>query len=152
MVDREYGLPPITSGRARYWRFTDWEKKTYYLLANSQFTDQFSTKVRLYRDEYYNALDSYDDGTYTTQDARRAFHSTYDDYSNGGSIVLRSEHIPNNTLSFAFHYKEDVHEAQGDRGEDWERYEQKTFSYGLENDYKISETLALVRRCQLRHQ
>jgi iron complex outermembrane receptor protein len=144
VVDREYGVPPITSGRARYWRFTEWEKNTYYLLANSRITDLFSTKIRLYRDEYYNALDSYDDDTYTTQDQRRAFHSIYDDYSNGGSIVLRSDHITDNTLSFAFHYKEDVHESQGDRGEDWERYEQKTYSYGLEDDYKITDTLAIV--------
>jgi iron complex outermembrane receptor protein len=144
VVDREYGLPPITSGWARYWRFTEWEKNTYYLLANSRFTDQFSTRVRIYRDEYYNVLNSYDDDSYTTQERGYAFQSTYDDYSNGGSIVLRSEHIPDNTLSFAFHYKEDVHESQGNRDEEWERYEQKTLSYGLENDYKISDTLALV--------
>jgi iron complex outermembrane recepter protein len=144
VVDREYGLPPVTSGRARYWRFSEWEKNTYYLLANSRLTDQLSSKIRLYRDEYYNVLDSYDDDSYTTQNARSAWQSTYDDYSNGTSIVLRSEHIPHNTLSFAFHYKEDVHESQGDRGEDWERYEQKIFSYGLENDYKITDALALV--------
>lgn len=143
-VNREYGLPPATSGKAKYWRFTEWEKNTYYLLANSRFTDQLSSRVRLYHDEYYNEMDSYDDDTYTTQDGRKAWHSTYDDHSNGGSIVLRSTHLADNTLSLAFHYKEDVHEAQKDRGKAWGRFEQKTFSYGLEDDYKITDTLALV--------
>ena len=142
-VDREKGLPPTASeGRARYWRFTDWQKDTYYFLGDTRITDRLSAKTRIFRDEYYNVLDSYDDGTYTTQDMRYAFQSTYDDYSNGGSIVLRTEYIPKNTLSFSFHYKEDVHKAQGDRGGDWERYEQQTFSYGIEDDFKILENLA----------
>lgn len=144
VVDREYGIAPITEGRARYWRFNEWNKTTYYLLANSRHTDQLSSKVRLYRDTYYNVLDSYDDDTYTTQNRGYAFHSIYDDCSNGASIVLRSTHLADNTLSLSMHYKEDEHRSQGDYGDPWERYEQKTFSYGLENDYKVSDTLAFV--------
>jgi iron complex outermembrane receptor protein len=144
-VDREKGLPPhVSDSSARYWRFTDWEKTTYYAIGNSRFTDAFSTKVRIFHDEYCNVLDSYDDDTYTSQTRGYAFHSTYDDYSNGLSLVMRSEHIARNILSFSFHYKEDVHEEQDDTGDLWERYEQKTYSYGLEDDFKISDKLAVV--------
>jgi iron complex outermembrane receptor protein len=144
-VDSEHALPPnATSSSARYWRFTDWEKLTYYAIGNTKITDNLKVNIRLYRDEYYNVLDSYDDDTYSTQTRGYAFHSTYDDYSNGGSVVLRSKHIKKNKLSFSFHYKKDVHEEQDDTGDAWERYEQEMFSYGLEDDFKISENLALV--------
>lgn len=144
-VDREKGLPPnAVDDRPRYWRFTDWEKQTYYLIGDTRISDTISLKTRIYRDEYYNVLDSYDNDTYASQTRRYAFHSTYDDYSTGGSLLLRTEFIPRNTLSFSFHYKEDVHEAQGDYGDVWERYEQKTFSYAVEDDFKINDRLALV--------
>ncbi|MDY6878998.1 MAG: TonB-dependent receptor [Thermodesulfobacteriota bacterium] len=144
LVEREKGLPPSTTGRARYWRFTDWEKKTYYFIGDTPIADHFLVKTRVYRDEYYNVLDSYDDDFYSDQTRGYAFHSTYDDYSNGGSIILRSDIIPRNTISFSFHCKEDVHREQDDRDEAWEKYEQKMISYGLEDDIKVTEKVALV--------
>jgi iron complex outermembrane receptor protein len=47
-------------------------------------------------------------------------------------------------MSFAFHYKRDVHEEQDDEFEPWERYEAETFSYGFEDDIKITEQLNFV--------
>ena len=145
-VTSERGLPPnvYEDESQRYWRFTEWEKTTYYFIGDSKLTDDLSAKTRLYHDTYYNVLDSYDDQTYSSQDKRYAFHSTYDDHTNGGSVVLRSTHIDKNTLSFSFHYKDDVHEEQDDRGEVWERYEAETFSLGLEDDIKINDHLAVV--------
>jgi iron complex outermembrane receptor protein len=145
-VNSERGLPPTiyTAERQRFWRFTDWEKATYYFIGDSRITDTLSAKTRIYHDTYYNVLDSYDDSTYTTQNLGFAFHSTYDDHTNGGSLVLRSTCINRNTLSFAFHYKEDVHKEQDDYNTVWERYEGKTFSYGLEDDIKINKNLATV--------
>ncbi len=143
-VSSEKGMPPSTEGRARYWRFAEWEKETYYLIGDSKITDKLSTKVRLYRDTYYNVLDSYDDDTYTTQERRSAFHSTYDDNGIGGSLVVKSEHINNNTLSLGINYKDDEHKAQGDYGEDWERYEAETYSIGLEDDIKHDDQLSSV--------
>lgn len=145
-VTREKGLPPTTdpAGRARYWRFTDWDKKTLYFIGDTRLTDDFSLKTRLYRDEYYNVLDSYDNATYSTQTRRFAFHSTYDDQSTGGSLVLRSTIIPKHTISASFHYKEDSHSEQDDSGAVWENYEQKMISYGLEDDIKINDWISLV--------
>jgi len=146
VVSMEKGFPPSTSltDRTRYWRFTDWDKETYYLIGNIDFTEKFSVNLRAYHDEYYNVLDSYDDDTYSSQTKRSAFHSIYDDHSDGGSLTLRSRHLANQTISAALHYKKDVHEAQGDRGEDWERYETEMYSFGLEDDIKFSDRLSLV--------
>ncbi len=98
--------------RQRFWRFTDWEKTTYYFIGDSKITDQLSAKTRLYYDTYYNVLDAYDDATYTSQIRPSSFHSTYDDYTTGGSLVLEINLYSRNTLSFAFHYKDDVHKEQ----------------------------------------
>ena len=145
-VKSERGLPPniYTTESQRFWRFSEWEKTTYYFIGDSKMTDDLSANTRLYYDTYYNVLDAYDDATYTTQVRPSAFHSTYDDYTPGGSLVLRTTYIPKNTLSFAFHYKDDVHQEQDNRNLPWERYEAETFSYGLEDNIKITENLGLV--------
>ncbi|MCD6293777.1 MAG: TonB-dependent receptor, partial [Deltaproteobacteria bacterium] len=144
-INSEWGLPPDAySTRPRYWRFTEWEKDTYYFIGDSRITDKLSTKIRIYRDTYYNVLDSYDNDTYSTQKKKYAFHSTYDDFSNGGSLTVRSAYIPRNITSFSFHYKNDVHKEQDDRGELWERYETEMFSFGLEDDFEIIDHLSFV--------
>ncbi|OEU82830.1 MAG: hypothetical protein BA865_09435 [Desulfobacterales bacterium S5133MH4] len=144
-VNSEWGLPPdVYTDRPRFWKFTDWKKTTYYLIGDSEITDQLWTKIRLYRDTYKNVLDSYDDDTYTTQARRYAFHSTYDDYSNGGSLTVQTTYLPRNTTSFSFHYKEDVHKEQDDYNEAWERYESEIFSFGIEDSFEILENLSLV--------
>ena len=127
-----------------YRRFSDWEKKTYYFIGDSKITDQLSAKTRMFHDQYFNVLDAYDNATFTTQNARYAFHSTYDDHTDGGSIVLRSDYIEKNTTSLSFHYKKDTHEEQDDYGASWEKYQTEMFSYGIENDMKLTENLGLV--------
>jgi iron complex outermembrane recepter protein len=145
-VRSERGLPPnvYVAERQRFWRFTQWEKWTHYFIGDTKVTDGLSAKTRLYYDTYYNALDSYDDATYSSQVRPAAFHSTYDDFTSGGSLVLRSTYIPRNTLSFAFHYKDNVHREQGNYTALWKKYEDEIYSYGLEDDIKLSERLALV--------
>jgi iron complex outermembrane receptor protein len=143
-VNSEWGLPPHTTDRARYWRFSDWEKTTYYFLGDTRITDKLSMKTRLFRDEYENVLDSYDDDTFTTQDMGYAFHSIYDDYSNGGSVIVQTGYIPMNTFSLGFIYKEDVHREKDDYETEWEQYEAETYSFVAEDEFKITEDLSLV--------
>ena len=145
-VKSERGLPPniYTTESQRFWRFSEWEKTTYYFIGDSKITEGLTANTRLYYDTYYNVLDAYDDATYTAQVRPSSFHSTYDDYTPGGSLVLRTTYIPRNTLSFAFHYKDDVHQEQDNLNLPWEKYEAETFSYGLEDNIKITDNLGLV--------
>jgi iron complex outermembrane receptor protein len=145
-IRKEKGLPSTAdpNDKARFWQFADWNKQTFYFIGNSRLTDELSLKTRLYRDEYYNVLDSYDDATLSSQTKKYAFHSTYDDHSYGGSMVARISYIPKNTISGSFHYKKDVHEEQGNIGDPWGRYEQEMYSFGIEDDIKITDNLSLV--------
>ncbi len=145
-TNSDKGLPPniYPSERPRYWRFPEWEKTTYYFIGDSRITDNLSAKVRLYHDEYYNVLDAYDNANYTTQTARSSFHSTYDDHTDGGSLIVRTDFIDKNILSFSYHLKNDVHKAQGDTGDPWEKYETRTSSYGVEDSIELTEKAFLV--------
>ncbi len=144
-VKGEWGLPPEEGTIApRYWRYTEWEKSTYYFIGDTKLADTLRLKTRLYRDEYYNVLDSYDNDLYTTQYAGYSFKSTYDDHSTGGSATLSSTYLNNNTIGLSFHLKDDVHKEQDNFYYPWERYETKTYSYGLEDDIRLTDRLSLV--------
>ena len=144
-VTSNWGLPPEEGVISpKYWQFTEWEKSTYYFIGDTKLCDTLQLKTRLYRDEYYNVLDSYNDDTYTTQDSGASFHSTYDDHSIGGSAALSSTYFTNHTISLSFHLKDDVHKEQDDYGYAWERFETKTYSYGLEDDIRLTDKLSLV--------
>lgn len=142
----EKGLPPNidSNERPKYWKFPEWEKSTYYIIGNTRITDNLSAKIRIFHDEYYNVLDSYDDETYSTQTRRYAFHSTYDDHTDGGSLVLRTDFIDNNILSFSYHIKDDVHQSQGDYDDRWEKYETRVSSYGVEDAISLNEKTSVV--------
>ena len=144
-VNEEYGVPPeVGNPDARFWRYTDWKMTTYYCIGDSQLSDELLLQTRFYRNYYYNVLDSYDNDFYVLQNQTYAFHSTYDDHSTGGSLVLRSSHIRNNTISFSFHGQYDVHKEQDYYYYAWERYTQRIFSWGLEDDIKVGDRLSLV--------
>ena len=144
-VDNTDGLPPNVydpDKNARYWRFSEWNKKTYYLLGDSKITDGLSLTTRLFYDTYYNVLNMYTDPTYTV--LQKNGHSTYDDYAYGGSLTLRTSYLPYNSVAFAVNYKDDVHRSQADFGAPWQKYETETFSYGLEDTVKLTDRLSFV--------
>jgi iron complex outermembrane receptor protein len=146
VTNSEKGLPPnvFPAERQRFWRTPEWEKKTYYFICDTKILDKLSARIRIYHDAYYNIFDAYDDSTYTTQNRGSSWHSTYDDYTEGGSLVLRTDFIDKNTISFSYHRKNDVHKSQGDYGDVWERYEARTSSYGLEDAININDRLDVV--------
>jgi iron complex outermembrane receptor protein len=143
-INSEKGIPPnvYVDEKPRYWRTSDWEKATYYFIGDSKIFDKLSTKIRFYHDEYYNIFDLYDDSTYTTQ--AHGWHNTLDDHTDGGSLILRTDYIDKNIISFSFHLKNDVHKKQNAYGGPWEEYEGETSSYGLEDAININERLDFV--------
>lgn len=145
-TDSEKGWPPSADPdeRVRYRKFPEWEKSTYYFIGDTRLHENLTAKIRLFHDYYKNILDAYDDATYTTQDARYAFHSTYDDYSNGASVVLRTDIIDKNVMSLSYHIKNDWHDEQDDYSEDWESYKTEIVSLGVEDAFTMSDQISLV--------
>jgi iron complex outermembrane receptor protein len=80
----EFGVPPgVHDLSPRYWRWSDWGVSTVALTHTYRSTD-FEIDETMYMSRLSNTLDSYDDGSYTTQLLPRAFESTYRDGVVGG--------------------------------------------------------------------
>ncbi|NOZ85252.1 MAG: TonB-dependent receptor [Deltaproteobacteria bacterium] len=91
-IDAQKGVPPLArQGRARYWRFTYWRNLLTFLGHRGVYLGK---KLELEELAFFrmnkNLLDSFDDDSYKTQESKKAFHSTYDDWSAGGRIRLNS--------------------------------------------------------------
>ncbi len=98
----------------RYWQWPQWDKQSIYFLSGTRLSKKLFLKSRLYYDQFKNQLSSYDDNTYTTQKAKYAFTSYYDDDTYGGSIECSWNSNSSNTLRIAIHYKRDNHREHND--------------------------------------
>lgn len=142
------GIPVYTginpSQAVRYWRFSDWDKSSIYLITRKTLGAKSYLKTRSYFDNYYNALKSYDDGSYTTQKTAKAFSSRYDDKTFGASVESGSELFEGNTLKVALHDKYDMHNEIGNTGDIPKNYEDNTLSLAAENSWKASEDITVI--------
>ncbi len=120
VLDNEKGVPwNILDSRKRYWKFPVWRNYKLQITHNLR-----KVKYGVFYDKYYNVLDSYDDSTFTTQTKRYAFHSTYDDYGEGGFIKIS----PFNKSFIKFYIKNDVHREQPDINKEWTKLSALTTS------------------------
>lgn len=99
------------NARNRYWRWPEWNKTSYYVITNTGIGDSSSIKLRLYYDQFKNALASYDDDTYSTMTKRSAFYSVYDDHAGGASVEFNTRLVPRNNISASFFFKDDSHKS-----------------------------------------
>ncbi|NTV46021.1 MAG: TonB-dependent receptor [Chlorobiales bacterium] len=131
------------SNPVRYWKFADWDKSSLYFIGNKALGDEMALKARLYYDNYYNVLDSYDDATYTTQKKKSSFTSIYDDNTYGGSLEFSIVPFSNNTLKLALHDKYDMHKEYN-VGETPKHFEDNSFSVAAENTWKPLEKISII--------
>jgi len=93
----------------RYWDWPAWDiANLYFLSSTSLGTGRI--KTRLYRNTFDNELYTYDDDTYTSQAAGRAFRSIYADRSHGASIEYDISPARTHDLRLAVHWRSDRHE------------------------------------------
>jgi len=152
VISSQWGLPPdVSAASPRYWRFSDWDKKTFYLAGDTALFEGGSMRTRLYYDKYYNIIDAYDDATFTTQKKTSSFHSTYDDYSWGGSAAPEVKLGSRNTLGMNVTFKYDVHRSQSNNGTgtgvttgNWDRYSQAIYSAAAQDQLSLSKTVSLT--------
>jgi iron complex outermembrane recepter protein len=66
-------------------------------------------QVRLFYDDYFSDLRSYDDSTYSSQDLRSSFTSIYRDETLGGSAFFSFRPVPSHEMKTAVHIIHDHH-------------------------------------------
>ncbi|MCK4578033.1 MAG: TonB-dependent receptor, partial [Candidatus Marinimicrobia bacterium] len=138
-IRNAYNVPPnALTTRPRYWQFPEWSKDVISLNSIHVFHPDASLRTVWFYDQYYNVLESYDDDTYTTQDQRYAFTSTYDDYSLGAILYPKVRLLPFGLTNGVISLKEDNHQQQSDEDQPFERYSIRTWTAGLEQGLEIS--------------
>jgi iron complex outermembrane receptor protein len=132
--------------QVRYWTWPYWDKESVYFVARNAVTSQGTLRWRLFHDSFKNALESYDDATYTTQTRPYAFHgSNYDDYTYGGSADFEWSWNAGHTTRLAAHYRQDVHrESQTAPALPLQRLEIPTYDLAIEHEWQVAEGLALT--------
>lgn len=146
-----FNNPPVPGNS--FWRWPWWNVQSTSLLTNTQLGSASSVKTNLYYNTFENALDAFDDISYTTRGRPGRFRSYYDDHAYGGSVELATELIPRNTLKAAFHYRVDVHEEYNlNRPSDprarslepVQTQSQDTWSVAVENTLHVTQAVDLV--------
>jgi iron complex outermembrane receptor protein len=139
-TDNRLGVPPnALEERPRYWKFPEWRKNVFSLNTEHIFNNQFLLRSIWFHDTYRNVLESYDDETYTTQNARYAFTSIYNDYSQGGILYPQFNWSPHNITRGIISFKNDVHREKQGLSEPYSRYAIGMLTIGVENEMSFFE-------------
>lgn len=102
-----YNDPPVPPNS--YWRWPWWDIESLYWLSSTQLGETAWLKTRLFYNTFDNALDAFDDASYTTQSNNGRFRSIYADEGYGGSVEIGGRLAGRHALRMAVHYRRDEH-------------------------------------------
>ncbi|MBL7696544.1 MAG: TonB-dependent receptor [Chitinophagaceae bacterium] len=127
----------------RFWQWPYWDKQSLYFISKTAIDSSQYFKTRLYYDKFKNLLNSYDDATFSTITRPFAFKSYYDDYTLGGIVEYGKILSARDNLTATAQYKYDVHREHNE-GEPERTMSDKTFTAGIENEFKLSPNVLLL--------
>jgi outer membrane cobalamin receptor len=132
----EYGVADATQYyRSRYWRFKDWRRLTLGLGGTFPLLAQGTLKVRTYFVKLDNTLDQYKSAALDAL----SWESIYRNYD-AGAFILGSHPLgTRNNLRFSLNARLDHVKQQGSATAPWEIFEHRTYSAGLEDDFRLSD-------------
>ncbi|MGV2934581.1 TonB-dependent receptor plug domain-containing protein [Providencia sp. AGC89] len=134
--------PSVTSKKQQIWQWPAYDKESIYFNSTTQITNDIALQSRLYHDTFKNTLHQYKSvkdykkGTYN--------YSRYDDYSNGADMRVDFTVRELDMLSFAAHWKEDIHRARSKRDVPFDRYKDNTYSIATEYQWVATDKLDIV--------
>jgi len=135
-----YGIPPDLFGRARYWRFKDWDRTSVSAGGYTSIGDKALVRFRGYYVNYYNVLDQYADGTMTALSAESTYNNPIYGFFGLGEYALARW----NTLKASLYYEADKTRQQDNTTLPWNSYNQNTFSAGLEDHLAFLDDWKLI--------
>ena len=112
-----YGAPSYAgfdtvNNSPKYWRWSKWNRDSYYLNSTTGLGKSSAIKFRGFLDFYPNHLDMYDGPSYSTMLNTNSGWSDYKDHSEGFSTEFTSNMLSRNSLSASFFLKGDTHNEQ----------------------------------------
>lgn len=134
--------PSVTNAKPQIWQWPAYDKESIYFNGTTQITNDIALQSRLYHDTFkntlhqYRSVKDYKDGTYN--------YSRYDDYSNGADMRADFTVRELDMLSFAAHWKEDVHRARARKDVPFDRYKDNTYSIATEYQWVATDNLDII--------
>ena len=137
----KYGIPPeLGTNRPRYWRFKNWDRYSFNAGGYTALGDNSTFHFRAFYVQYDNTLLGYRDQSFTDLN----FESTFDNSVYGIYGLLDFQLAPHHTLKTSLSLKKDVARTQDDVDEPWIKYDQGTFSLGIEDHFSLSQQWKLI--------
>ncbi len=144
----EYGMPPaLEGGKARYWRFKNWDRYTINAGGYSMVGDRSMARFRAYYTRYNNTLAMYNNPE--LEEIR--FESTHNNAVHGLFALADLFLSPTNQLKVSFDYKGDDVRTQDDAGDPWQAFDQLTVSLGIEDHVSFLDDWQLIGGLSLDH-
>jgi iron complex outermembrane receptor protein len=137
----EYGMPPaLFTQRARYWRFPKWDRSTLNAGGFTSLGGDAVLRFRAFYVNYINTLDWFADPEMTELDSQ----STYDNDVYGGFALADIPTGERNTVKASLLYQKDVARIQDDAGLPWDRFDQGTWSAGIEDHFGLTDQWKVI--------
>lgn len=132
--------------QVRFWTWPYWDKESVYFVARNAVGSKGTLRWRLFHDSFRNALESFDDATYTTQTRPYAFHgSNYDDFTTGANADFEWSWNTQHITRFATHFRRDVHrESQTAPALPIQHLEIPTYDIAVEHEWRLNDALTLT--------
>ncbi|QXX82393.1 TonB-dependent receptor [Providencia sp. R33] len=134
--------PSVTNTKQQYWQWPAYDKESIYFNGTTQVTDGIALQSRFYHDTFKNTLHQYK----SVKDYEKGIYnySRYDDYSNGADMRVDFTVRELDMLSFAAHWKEDVHRARARKDVPFDRYKDNTYSIATEYQWVATDNLDII--------
>ncbi len=136
----EYGLPPDLYGRARYWRFPKWDRYMVNAGGLTALGDRSSLRFRAFYVKYDNTLDFFNDAAMTVRQSSGTFDNADYGVFGIGDFYL----APWNSLKLSVYYQGDKVRTQDDTNLPWTKFDQATFSTGVEDHITLTPRWRVV--------
>lgn len=136
-----YGIPPgLDTDRPRYWRFKNWDRYSFNAGGYTAIGSSSTLHFRAFYVQYDNTLEGYRDRSMTELN----FESTFDNSVYGIYGLLDFHLAPTHTLKTSLSLKKDIARTQDDVDEPWTKYDQGTYSLGIEDHFSFSKKWQLI--------
>jgi iron complex outermembrane receptor protein len=116
--DGQKGVPlyqgPNTAATFRnFWSWPYWDMNSVYFHSNTQIGETSAVRVRVFYNQFKNAIDMFSNDTYTVMNTTNAEHSVYDEHNDGASAEFSTHAIRRHVLSASIFLKNDIHKENG---------------------------------------
>lgn len=129
--------------KARYWQWPNWDKQTVYFLSKTYISDKNYIKTRIFYDNFFSLVKSFDDNTYSSQTKPTSFNSFYKDNSLGFALEFVNWAMKNNKLKATIQFKQDKH-SEYNNEEPARNFTDNIYTIAFEDLWQVVEKFSII--------